>query len=322
MKHALIVMGFLVIILIAFFYTEEPGIIIEDDNGVIDSAEVIKPQTQIHKKKPTRKKISMDMVLVDEGTFQMGCNSQNEDEEIDDFKAEARKSHDFESGNNNRDDEKPVHDVRISKFYIGKYEVTQKEWKSVMGKNPSHRKGNNNPVEKISWYDAVEFCNRLSAKDGLEKCYSGEGVTIQCDFTANGYRLPTEAEWEFAAKGGGLIGTRTDFEYSGSNEIDEVAWYRANSAVITHPVGSKKPNEIGIYDMSGNVWEWCWDWYDQEYYKNSPNSNPTGPDMSATRVIRGGSWGGGSVNCLVENRRGENPHFQNKFNGLRVARKF
>jgi sulfatase modifying factor 1 len=193
----------------------------------------------------------------------------------------------FKRGSNNGDsDEKPVHMVTIAKdFWIGKYEVTQAEWKDVMGNNPSYSKGDNLPVEQVSWYDAVEFCNRLSDREGLTRCYSGSGDNLRCDFNANGYRLPTEAEWEFAARGGNKS---RDYKYSGSNNADEVAWYLENSGRKTHPAAQKKSNELGLYDMSGNVWEYCWDWY--RSYGSSQQTDSYGPSYSEYRVLRGGSW--------------------------------
>ncbi|MCF7814936.1 MAG: SUMF1/EgtB/PvdO family nonheme iron enzyme, partial [Candidatus Cloacimonetes bacterium] len=196
------------------------------------------------------------MVFVKGGTFQMGSNEQN--------------------------DEKPIHSVTVSDFYIGKYEVTQKEWKAVMGSNPSNWKGDNLPVEKVSWYDAVEFCNKKSEKEGLQKCYNGSGANITCDFSKNGYRLPTEAEWEYAARGGNKS---RNYKYSGSNKIDDVAWYTSNSGSKTHNVGTKQANELGIHDMSGNVWEWCNDWYDKNYYSSSPKNNPKGAYSGSYRIL-------------------------------------
>jgi formylglycine-generating enzyme required for sulfatase activity len=196
----------------------------------------------------------------------------------------------FQMGSNNGDDaEKPVHSVTVKSFLMGKYEVTQKEWNEVMESNPSHFKGDNLPVENVSWYEAVEFCNRLSVKEGLTPAYSGDGDRKVCDFNATGYRLPTEAEWEYAAKGGNRGG---NYMYAGSNSPDDVAWYDGNSGNRTHPVGTKQPNSLGIYDMSGNVWEWCWDWYGS--YGNESQSNPQGlsspAPSGANRVCRGGNW--------------------------------
>lgn len=194
------------------------------------------------------KNYSPEMVFVEGGTFQMGSND-------------------------GQSDEKPVHSVTVGSFMIGKYEVTQELWESVMGNNPSNFKGSKRPVEKVSWYDAVEFCNKLSEKEGLQKAYSRSGANTTCDFNANGYRLPTEAEWEYAARGGA---SSTNTQYSGSNTIGNVAWYVSNSNNTTYEVGTKSPNQLGIYDMSGNVWEWCWDLYSVFGV--------------FCRVNRGGSW--------------------------------
>ena len=161
----------------------------------------------------------IEMVFVKGGTFMMGATP--------------------EQGSDAGDGEKPVHSVTVSDFYIGKYEVTQAQWKAVMGKNPSHYKGENRPVERVSWYDIQKFIEKLNAKTGKR------------------YRLPTEAEWEYAARGGNQS---KGYKYSGSNDIGSVAWYTNNSGDRTHPVGQKQPNELGLYDMTGNVWEWCSDW--------------------------------------------------------------
>jgi len=184
------------------------------------------------------------------------------------------------------ENEQPVHSVTVSSFYIGKYEVTQKEWKEIIGSNSSRFLGDNLPVEKVSWLDAVKFCNKKSEREGLTPCYSGSGSNVSCNFSVNGYRLPTEAEWEYAARGGSKS---RGYKYSGSNDVDEVAWYDVNSGSKTHPVGRKMANELGLYDMSGNLWEWCWDWYDEGYYRNSSSDNPKGPSSGYVRVLRGGS---------------------------------
>jgi len=224
----------------------------------------------------------------------------------------------FQMGSNDGDsDEKPVHQVTVTSFYIGKYEVTQKEWRDVMGSNPSNWKGDNLPVEKISWYDAVEYCNKLSLKEGLTPCYSGSGKGISCNWNANGYRLPTEAEWEFAARGGNQS---KGYKYSGSNDIGTVAWYGSNSGDKTQAVGTKQANELGIHDMSGNVWEWCWDWYDSGYYAKSQSSDPIGAGSGSYRVLRGGSWGNGGIFCRVSDRSVNNPDFSISYDGVRVVR--
>ncbi len=213
--------------------------------------------------KPSAEKLpaSEGFVLVEEGSFQMGSAS-------------------------GESDERPVHTVRISKpFYISKYEVTQKEWREVMGKNPSRFKGDNLPVENVSWYDAVEYCNALSRKEGLKQVYTGSGENIICDFSANGYRLPTEAEWEYAARGGNKS---KGYKYSGSNSVGDVGWGDGSDG-RSYPVGKKRPNELGIYDMSGNVWEWCWDWYGD--HTSGSVTDPRGRSSGSYRVKRGGSQG-------------------------------
>ncbi len=225
---------------------------------------------------------STNLIFVKGGTFQMGSNNGN-------------------------DNEKPVHSVTISDFYIGKYEVTQKEWKEIMGNNPSKWKDDDLPVERVSWYDAVEFCNKKSDKEGLTRCYTGSGKNTKCNFSANGYRLPTEAEWEYAARGGVKTQNTASHKYSGSNNIDEVAWYSSNSNSKTHSVGTKQANELGIYDMSGNVWELCNDWYDKKYYSKSPRNNPQGASSGKYRVLRGGCWLNGDHDCRNANRHVEGP---------------
>ena len=177
----------------------------------------------------------------------------------------------FSMGSNyGESDEKPVHRVTLSSYYIGKYEVTQKLWYDIMRTNPSSFGGCDNcPVEKVSWNDVQKFITKLNATTGKV------------------YRLPTEAEWEFAARGGNKS---KGYIYSGSNSLGEVAWFTNNSSNKTHAVGQKAVNELGIFDMSGNVWEWCSDWYGSDYYSNSPQNNPKGPSTGVLHVFRGGSW--------------------------------
>jgi formylglycine-generating enzyme required for sulfatase activity len=201
------------------------------------------------------------MVWVEGGTFQMGSN-------------------------NGDDDERPVHSVTVRGFYMGKYEVTQREWVEIMGSNRSYWKGDGLPVEQVGWVEAVEYCNRRSRREGLIPAYGGDGENITCDFTATGYRLPTEAEWEYAAKGGNK--DLMVYEYSGSNSPGSVAWYDGNSGGSPQQVGTKQANSLGLYDMSGNVWEWCQDRYGN--YPGGAQTDPRGPSTGDYRVLRGGSW--------------------------------
>jgi len=226
-------------------------------------------------------------------------------------------------------------DVWISSFYIHQYELSQAEYQTVMGTNPSHFRGKlNRPVERVSWYDAIEYCNRRSIREGLTPCYrygnygtdpdswpsgwdedDNNHTLVTCSWTANGYRLPTEAEWEFAARGGKLT---HNYSYSGSNTIGDVAWYSENSRSRSHEVGTKQANELGIYDMSGNVWEWCWDILD--YYLSGTQTNPKGVDSGSYRVLRGGDWDYDAVTCTVSTR-GSNCTTVNGSNvGFRVVR--
>jgi formylglycine-generating enzyme required for sulfatase activity len=197
-----------------------------------------------------------EMVFVKGGTFTMGCTA--------------------EQGSDCLDDAKPAHSVTLSDFSIGKYEVTQAEWTAVMGSNPSNFKGDSLPVESVSWDDVQEFLRKLNAATGKR------------------YRLPTEAEWEYAARGGNASGGN---KYSGSNNIDDVAWYNGSK---TYVVGSKRGNELGIYDMSGNVWEWCSDWFGD--YSSSAQTNPMGASSGSIRVFRGGYWYDDARYCTVAYR--------------------
>ena len=217
-----------------------------------------------------------EMVFVKGGTFTMGATA--------------------EQGSDAGDGEKPVHSVTVSNFYIGKYEVTQAQWEAVMGKNPSRYKGDNRPVENVSWNDVQKFIKKLNAKTGKK------------------YRLPTEAEWEYAARGGNQS---KGYKYSGSNNRDEVAWYTNNSGKQTHPVGQKQPNELGLYDMSGNVWEWCSDWYGS--YSSGSQTNPTGPANGSYRVLRGGGWFNSARGCRVSSRGGLTPSLCSSDYGFRLV---
>ena len=220
--------------------------------------------------------VSFDMVLVEAGTFTMGATPEQEDPSGDDL---------------------PVHQVTLTNdYYIGKTEVTQALWRAVMGNNPSSLEGDDKPVERVSWDDCQEFISKLNAATGQN------------------FRLPTEAEWEFAARGGNKS---NHYQYSGSDNIDDVAWYGDNSDAETHDVATKKPNELGLYDMSGNVWEWCSDWYGD--YSSSAQTNPTGANSGSIRVVRGGSWGNFAGDCRFSYRGSGSPDCRSYFLGLRLA---
>lgn len=208
-----------------------------------------------------------------------------------------------------------VHSVILNSFSISKYEITQELWESVTGNNPSQFKGRKNPVEKVSWYDCIRFCNALSCKEGLEECYNIRNDSVYFLSGRSGYRLPTEAEWEFASRGG--LKSK-GYEYSGSDSIDVVAWYVDNSDNQPKPVGKKKRNELGLYDMSGNVWEWCWDWYD--VYTKESQDNPLGPPLGSDKVNRGGSYYSVKTSCRSFNRNCTNPSLRYEYIGVRLVR--
>ncbi len=235
------------------------------------------PKPKPKTKKFTVSGVSFTMVEVRGGTFTMGATA--------------------EQGSDALDDEKPAHKVTLPSYYIGQTEVTQALWQAVMGNNPSYHKENNNyPVENVSWIDVQTFISKLNNITGLN------------------FRLPTEAEWEFAARGG----TKSKgYKYSGSNNISYVAWCGDNSGDATHPVGTKAPNELGIYDMSGNVWEWCQDWYGK--YSSQSDYNPAGSGTGSCRVGRGGSaWGNASF-CRVSIRESGTPDASDIVLGFRLA---
>ena len=220
--------------------------------------------------------VSFDMVSVVGGTFTMRATS--------------------EQGSDPGSDEKPAHQVTLSDFMIGKTEVTQELWQAVMGNNPSYYKGDNLPVEKVSWNDCQEFIKKLNSLTGLQ------------------FRLPTEAEWEYAARGGNKS---KGYKYSGSEDIGSVAWYNGNSSLNTYSVATKAPNELGLYDMSGNVDEWCSDWYGS--YSSSSQTNPKGPSSGSYRVYRGGSWYSIPRDCRVSKRNICSPGLRGNDLGLRLA---
>ena len=224
----------------------------------------------------TVKGVSFNMIKVQGGTFTMGAT--------------------VEQGSDAESDEKPMHKVTLSDYYIGETEVTQELWKVVMGSNPSYFSGTNLPVEKVSWNDCQTFITKLN------------------QLTGRNFRLPTEAEWEYAARGGQKS---RGYKYAGSNTLSDVAWYWDNSSRKTHPVKQKQANELGLYDMCGNVWEWCQDWYGN--YGSAAQTNPTGPSSGARRVLRGGCWYFSASDCRVANRDYNSPGGRYDFLGFRVV---
>ena len=216
------------------------------------------------------------MIRVEGGTFTMGATS--------------------EQGRDANDDEKPAHQVTLSSYYMGETEVTQALWQAVMGSNPSRLKGDNRPVEMVSWEDCKTFISKLNS------------------LTGKNFRLPTEAEWEYAARGGNKS---QGYKYSGSNNLGHVAWYDGNSGDESHPVKTKSPNELGLYDMSGNVWEWCQDRYGS--YSSSSQTDPIGASSGSPRVYRGGAWPYYANVCRVSIRDRHTPDLINSDLGFRLA---
>jgi len=204
-----------------------------------------------------------------------------------------------------KDDEVPAHEVQIDAFLMDRYEMTQAAFAKLEPLNGSHFKGPDRPVEMISWGDAALLCNKRSLEEGLEPCYDAQ--TGDCNYKANGYRLPTEAEWEYACR----AGTTTDYHFgSDPGQLSQSGWFADNSSKQTQPVGRKKPNAWGLYDMHGNVAEWCNDVYDKTYYQNAPANNPHGPDDGPKRVLRGGAWNSKPGACRAAYRVGESPGSQ------------
>ena len=205
--------------------------------------------------------------------------------------------------------------VKVDDFYIDDFVVVQGDWNEVMDYNPSYFKDDKLPVECLGWYEAVLFCNKKSEKDRLQSCYVIDGEHVECDFTANGYRLPTEAEWEFAAIGG--LKSR-GYKYAGSDVLDEVAWYSKNAEKTTHPRAQKFANELGLYDMCGNVFEWCWDWFDK--FDCDYMDNPRGPAKGKMKVVRGNNWVNGESVSEVTRRVHRDPYCTTHHQGFRIAR--
>ncbi|MEQ8702811.1 MAG: formylglycine-generating enzyme family protein [Phaeodactylibacter sp.] len=233
--------------------------------------------------------LERNMVRVSGGSFTMGCTPEQ---------------------SNCDGDERPAHRVELSSYSIGKYEVTQGQWEAVMGTSVANQRdkenkdwpllgvGSNYPMYYVSWEEVQDFIVKLNR------------------MTGGNYRLPTEAEWEYAARGGSRS---RGYKYSGSNNLGSVGWYRDNSGSKPHPVGKKSPNELGLYDMSGNVWEWCSDWYDSDYYSSTPGRNPKGPGRGSYRVIRGGGWNNSAGICRASDRHDYGPDDRGSYLGFRLA---
>jgi formylglycine-generating enzyme required for sulfatase activity len=245
-----------------------------------------KPAKQVNKPDPVDPKlaemareIESKMIKIDGGTFTMGCVI------VQDSECYTQ--------------EKPRHTVTLNTFYMGKHAVTQKEWKALMGTTPAAKYCAECPVVNVSWFDAQLFINKLN------------------QISNGGYRLPTEAEWEYAAKGGN---SSHGYKYAGSNDVDEVAWYDTLKTHHIMEVAKKKANELGLYDMSGNVWQWCSDWFQEKYYSNSPSNNPQGPEKGTSRSLRGGSWWGPLRDCRVANRDMYPPDSKDDDVGFRLVR--
>ena len=246
------------------------------------TAEQVMSENHLNTSEPSEqtfmvKGVEFKMIKVEGGTFSMGATSEQEYDALS--------------------CEKPVHSVTLSDYYIGETEVTQELWEAVMGSNTSYFEGDNQrPVENVSWNDCQKFIKKLNRLTGKE------------------FRLPTEAEWEYAARGGKYS---RGYKYSGSNNADEVAWYDSNSGSKTHPVKTKKDNELGFYDMSGHVWEWCNDWWG--CYQSNSQTNPTGPSEGESRVLRGGGWCYFDMGVRVSRRDYLTPGYRHIIIGLRLA---
>ncbi len=252
--------------------------------------------------------IGIKLVRIEAGEFLMGTTQDQVDQLMRVFPASRREWF---------GKEQPDHSVRLSKaFYLGIREVTQGQYQAVMGNNPSHFQGSDDlPVESVSWLDAVKFCNKLSEREKLTPFYriDDNEVTV---VDGNGYRLQTEAEWEYAcrAKSTTLYPFGDD-----ADKLGEHAWHSSNSESKTHPVGQKLPNDWGLYDMLGNVLEWCADWCDEKYHSSSPATDPRGLPRSSHRVVRGGSWGRAPRYCRPADRDGGMPATRNNDLGFRVS---
>jgi formylglycine-generating enzyme required for sulfatase activity len=248
---------------------------------------------------PTPIEIEIEMVQIQGGTFTMGSPTDEPDRYTDETQ----------------------HSVTLTGFYMGKYPVTQAQYQVVMGTNPSNfttpvlpeTSTESRPVETVTWYDALEFCNKLSEIEGFTKVYTIVGTTVTPNWNASGYRLPTEAQWEYACR----AGTETAY-YTGDTLSDDVGWYAVNSGGRTHSVGEKPANQYDLYDMSGNVWEWCWDWYGN--YASDPQTDPTGAVFGTQRIRRGGAYSFGTRGLRSAYRNYISPDYGESYIGFRIVR--
>ena len=257
-------------------YQEKVNDVAGDFERVLDKLKGINEKSPVETITIPGTDVSFRMVRVEGGTFRMGANKG-------DYEADS--------------DEKPAHQVTLSDYYIGETQVTQALWQAVMGENPSDYDNDPNcPVERVSWDDCQEFIEKLNK------------------LTGKSFRLPTEAQWEFAARGGNKS---QGYKYAGGNDLGKVAWYKDNAMRETNPVAQKDANELGLYDMSGNVWEWCQDWFGD--YSDAPQTDPEGPEEGSHRVSRGGSWYSDAGDCRVSYRNYNTPTYENYFFGLRLA---
>ena len=266
--------------------------------ALILSAGCGRPETSVPRAEPVPSRVTaplpiittaagVEMVRIPAGRFRMGSGS-------------------------GEGDEAPPHEVSIDSLLMDRFEVTQEQYGKLVRGNPSHFKGPRRPLEQISWADAALYCNLRSRAEGLQPCYNEENA--KCDFRGNGYRLPTEAEWEYACR----AGSDTDYPFGADpQQLRQCAWYNENAGKTTHPVGQKQPNAWGLYDMLGNVAEWCNDVYQEDYYRvcatgtaGATLRNPRGPAEGDKYVLRGGAWNCGAKACRSAHRVGENPGFQ------------
>ncbi len=233
-------------------------------------------QSDSENPKAIHTKTGIDMVLIPAGEFTLGDDGGEKDEQ-------------------------PAHRVRLAAFYMDVCEVTQASFQAILGRNPSKAQGPDRPVERVSWFEAVQYCNMRSTREGFKPCYDLK--TLSCDFTADGYRLPTEAEWEYACR----AGTTTRWSFGDSpGALARYAWFKGSAQKTTHPVEQKQPNPWGLHDMHGNVAEWCNDFY-ADRYDPSATDNPHGPATGSARVLRGGSWMSDEDDCRCSARHSEPP---------------